>query len=592
VAFISEEQIDQVRSRADIYAIISERLALKRAGRNWKANCPFHQEKTPSLIVSPEKQIFHCFGCGVGGNAIHFLMQFEGWSFVETVQRLAERFGVTLDINKEDNKEYQARKKEKDLFFKINRLVAKHYFTNLQQSSAAEKARRYLEGRGFKSEIIQKFVLGYSSATGREVVSLLEEKKIPLSLGEKLGLVRQRDEGRYYDFFRDRLMFPIFSSEGQVVGFGGRILEEGEPKYINSPDSPIYNKSESVYGLFEAKESLRQTGKAFLVEGNLDCLMMAQEGFSQVVAPLGTAVTPAQVRTISRYADEITVIFDGDEAGEKAAIRALPIFLDFNIPAKQLLLPPHEDPDSFLRTHGAQVMAKKLESAPPLFETVMLRQWQMTEPTSLGKGQFIKKILPSLSRVQGEAQMRLFVRRLSELTGIEEQWVWQELKGGQKEVVTQTSSPVAPRGEMSAPPMERRLIEIALNAKQDISAPLFRDLCEEDFSDEGLRKVWQTVMEIYQRQGVILLSSVLEALDEGPYRQWLESASIEWDEGGDQSKIVEDCLTYIRRRRVKEKMKALKMRLARAEQEHDQEVVTQLIREQDVLIKQMSHYSS
>jgi DNA primase len=591
VALISEDQIDQIRTRADIYQIISERMTLKRAGRNWKSPCPFHQEKTPSFVVSPEKQIFHCFGCGAGGNVFHFLMRFEGWSFVEAVRHLADRLAISLEINEEEDKKYHTRKKEKDILYRVNRLAAKYYFAQIKDASLGDKARRYLEKRGLNQETAQKYVLGYASASGRDLVSHFEEKKIHLELGEKLGLLRKNPEGRTYDFFRDRLMFPIFSPQGQVLGFSSRTLKEGEdsgPKYLNSPDSPVYNKSETAYGLYEAREAMRTSGQVFMVEGNLDCLMMAQKGFENVVAPLGTAVTSGQIRLLSRYVDEFIVLFDGDQAGTKAAIRALPLFLDLNVSAKQLTLPAGEDPDSFLQDEaGPQKLSDKAKTAPPLMEAVMMHLWDEADHSTQGKAQFIQQVLPYLRQVTGESQRGLYIRKLADFAGAEEAWIWKELKETSSPAVSQRSQAVKP---LQASPMEKRFIEIVLNSHKEVVAPLVEDLTEQDFDDEGLKQVWNTIKKVYQKDGPLSLSSVLEAIDEGPYRQWLESVAIEWMDLTNESQTVTDCLKHIRKQRVRGQIKTLKTKLARAEQEHDEQTISQLMQEQNFLLKQMASY--
>lgn len=341
----NQEILGDIRDRIPIVSFIGERIPLKKAGRNYKGLCPFHQEKTPSFMASDEKQIFHCFGCGEGGDIFKFLMKFEGLSFAEAVRQLADRAGVMLpkDAFAKDPDEEMARKKKWCL--RVNQVAAEYFFNALKGPSGGV-ARNYLKSRGILDETWTQLFLGYAEKGWDGLIRHLEEKKVPLELAEELGLLKRKSDSKgYYDFFRDRLMFPIISQRGEVIGFSGRALDANDKeaaKYLNSPDSLIYHKSNCVYGLNAAADAIRKTDQVILVEGNIDLVSLHQAGFKNVVAPLGTALTSGHIRLLSRYSKNVVVIFDGDEAGSKASTRALPLFIEAGLTPRAVAMPDGE----------------------------------------------------------------------------------------------------------------------------------------------------------------------------------------------------------------------------------------------------------
>ena len=296
---ISEEKRTEVRHIADIVEIISERIILKKAGKDLVGLCPFHSEKTPSFTVSPSKQIYHCFGCGAGGDIFSFLMKYEGIGFLEAIQEVAHRYGVDLPTQP-TTPQQKNEISEKQLFFDVNRQVMEFFRSKLLDRSIGEKARAYLEKRGFKSEVIDEFAIGYTPDGWDNLTQFLRKSKIPLSIGEKAGLIIPKNHKGHYDRFRNRIMFPIFDEKLRIIGFGGRVLDDSKPKYLNSPETPIYHKGRSLYGVHASKDKCRETGVVFIVEGYFDLIGLHQHGFKNSVATLGTALTPEHARILKR----------------------------------------------------------------------------------------------------------------------------------------------------------------------------------------------------------------------------------------------------------------------------------------------------
>ena len=349
-----EDVAAQVKEQADIVKIIGECVSLKKSGARFLGLCPFHGEKTPSFTVHPGQQFFYCFGCGESGDVFSFMMKYYNLDFFSALKELARRYQIVLP-EKTRSVEDEERAKKHQRMWAVNKMAADVYRNFLLEAPGAAAARTYLEKRGVSAEIQERFHLGYAPSTETMGWDFLarqfsgEEK----NLAEELGLlVRKEGKSGTYDRFRDRILFPIFDVSGQILGFGGRILGDGQPKYMNSPESAIFNKSRSLLGLYQQKDSLRQQRRAIIVEGNFDLISLVQNGCSNVVAPLGTALTREQVRLLKRFSPEATLLFDGDAAGTKAAVRAVPHFLAEQVAGRVALLPTGHDPDTFIRQEG------------------------------------------------------------------------------------------------------------------------------------------------------------------------------------------------------------------------------------------------
>jgi DNA primase len=403
---IPRDFIDQLIARVDIVDVIDRRVPLKKAGQNYQACCPFHQERSPSFTVSPMKQFYHCFGCGAHGTAISFLMEYGGLSFVDAVRELASDVGLPVP----EEAAQGGRPKAAPQLGEAMETAAAFY---RQQLKASPRAIDYLKRRGLTGAVAARFGLGYAPGLTSALKAAFPDYQGPELV--TAGLVIDGERGRY-DRFRDRIMFPIRNSKGSVIGFGGRILDQGEPKYLNTPETPLFSKGNEIYGLFEARQSIREAGKVVVVEGYMDVVALNQFGIGYAVATLGTATTPVHVRTMLRHADRICFSFDGDKAGRKAAWRALENTLEPMQDGKEvsfLFLPEGEDPDSFVRTQGPQRFEQLLDKhAVPLSE-LMVRELIHEEAidSQEGRARVLKSAQPMLAKLAGAPLLAALIRR-------------------------------------------------------------------------------------------------------------------------------------------------------------------------------------
>lgn len=358
-----ERLFEELKARLDIVDVISDYIELKRAGQNYKGLCPFHSEKTPSFMVNPGKQRFHCFGCGTGGDIIHFVMKYENLSFQETLKLLAKKAGINLRDFKVSGDDEGLREK----LLEIVKEASKVFAGNLAKSKPASM---YLKGRGLTEETIRAFSLGYALKEWHSLTNYLVHKGFPRSLILQSGIASSGDKGSY-DTFRDRILFPICDVQGDIIAFGGRVMDDSQPKYLNSADSPLFKKGETLYALNYAKDSIRKKGYAIVVEGYLDVMMSHQCGFDNTVAPLGTALTPGHLQKLKRFSKKAVLVFDSDEAGKSAAKRSLPLLLEQGFGAKILLLPEKHDPDSFLKKDGSVAYGKLLSESMSVIDFVL-----------------------------------------------------------------------------------------------------------------------------------------------------------------------------------------------------------------------------
>ncbi|MBI2342767.1 MAG: DNA primase [Deltaproteobacteria bacterium] len=358
--------IQELKERLSIVTMIGEIVPLKKAGRNYRGLCPFHQEKTPSFHVHEEKQIFHCFGCGEGGDLIHFFMKRDGRTFREAVEYLAQRAGVELPaVGSEAAEVLQQRRRQEKLLLRVN-VVAAEYFQ--QALMDVERPRIYLESRGYRDAgFFTQHLLGYADDRWDSLVHFFQQRRVPMELAVHVGLIKKRPQKEgHYDFFRDRLIFPIRDSHGAIVAFGGRDLGDGEAdgaKYLNTAESPIFHKGEMLYGFPMAADAMRRADRALVVEGYLDVLALHRVGLEETVAPLGTALTAGHLRQIVRYTKNIWLLFDADAAGQRAAKRVLPLFLPLELVPRMVILPASEDPDSYAAKAGLEALRQLIDGA-------------------------------------------------------------------------------------------------------------------------------------------------------------------------------------------------------------------------------------
>ena len=379
---IPQDFIDDLVQRIDVVEVIGNRIKIKKAGKEYKGLCPFHTEKTPSFTVSQDKGFYHCFGCGAHGTALGFLIDFDRLTFIEAIEELAKMAGVTIPKTKQGHSKSLKNKSLQNLLLQI----MSHYVTNLSKS---KKAINYLKTRGIDGKTAKKFSIGFSLDSWDEVLKKFGPSKENIENLYDCGLIIKKDDGGYYDRFRNRIMFPIKNNGGDVLGFGGRIIDEGEPKYLNSPETQLFKKGELLYGLFESKESLRSFNHAIFVEGYTDVISLTQNGFQNSLATLGTATTDAHIKKAFRFVDKITFCFDGDNAGRKAAWKACEICLQnirINKEARFLILPKNQDPDETIKSSGPEFFENLLKNATTLsdfFIETIKKKFDTSRPSGI-----------------------------------------------------------------------------------------------------------------------------------------------------------------------------------------------------------------
>lgn len=425
---ISQRFIDDLLARTDIAELVAERVTLKKAGRNLSGLCPFHDEKSPSFTVSREKQFYHCFGCGAHGNALRFLMEYDRLRFPEAVEQLAARLGV--EVEREDDQlsphqREQAQVRERKREEGANLLeLASDWFRHRLGAPEAEHARRYLDGRGLDASIIDAFAIGFAPESWDALKHHLAEHGVSEAVQAEYGLLVQHEKtGRTYDRFRDRVIFPIRDWKGRTLGFGGRVLGDAKPKYLNSPETPVFHKGRELYGLFEARRGGARLERLVVVEGYMDVVALAQHGISNAVATLGTAATEDHLKRLYRLVDEVVFCFDGDDAGRRAARRALEVALPVMIDGRQarfLFLPEREDPDSLVRSEGREAFEARIECASPLSEFLFDQAREGLDLKRVeGRERFVSRVLERL-RLLPEGLLRsLLMRELANRSGVE-----------------------------------------------------------------------------------------------------------------------------------------------------------------------------
>jgi DNA primase len=578
--FIPDEVIEEIRQRADIIEVISDYVALKKAGTNYKGLCPFHQEKTPSFTVSQEKQLFHCFGCGLGGNIFTFLMKYEQVAFAEAARALAQRYGVRIPEVKAT-----AQDQRKENLRQINAVALDFYVRVLKEEKEGKVARGYLEHRGIERAIWEEYGIGYAPARWDALVTHLKKKGVNVKEAEALGLIIPK-KGGWYDRFRDRIIFPIFDLRDRVIGFGGRILNDGqEPKYLNSPDSPLYKKGTGFYGLNVARKSIQKAGgKVCIVEGYFDLLSMAQKGVKNVVATLGTALTPEQARLVRRFGKEFFLLFDPDEAGAKAALRGVEIFMQEETFATVIPLPDGLDPDGYFQKGGdAQALWSK---AIPGVEYTMERLMAGYDLGAIeGRAQAVRAVLPFLIRIKDGVSRDLYLKRLAEKTGVGEAEIRDvalTLHKGHKEGVEQKSIIGI---NASA---EKKLVQMMVQHPTLIPLVIKEGVLE-DLESQALRSIGALVIHTFQRHGDLSLDRIAPQLEERGVSETAFALAFQEEEleEGMAERIMVDCLRKIKMKTLKRQLEGIKKRIKEAEAQGDEALLNSLFLSMNALSPQI-----
>ena len=519
---IPQTFVDDILTRTDVVDIIDSRVPLKKAGHEYKACCPFHDEKTPSFTVSPNKQFYHCFGCGAHGTSIGFLMEFDHMEFIEAIEHLAARLG--LDVPREGDDEPAGNQGKTADILTVLQQSTDYYQRQLRHHATADEAVDYLKQRGLTGEIAARFGLGYAPAGWNNLLDHLGRNKHQQGLLLKAGLITQKSEDRHYDRFRNRIVFPIEDHRGRVVGFGGRAIGTDEPKYLNSPETPVFHKGSEMYGLYRARGAIKDAGKAVVVEGYMDVVALSQFGVGYAAATLGTATTRTQLERVFRHTDEIIFCFDGDRAGREAAWRALETALPCLQEGRQisfLFLPQDEDPDSIVRAEGKEGFEARLAEAMPLPEYLLQQLGTQADLSRLdGRARFVELARPMLKKIPQGAFQELMLSRIAQLARMD------------REALDRTL-PVdnAGRKKPAPPPVDsvrKSLVRLALSLliQKPILAGDVEDVSELETLDLPGISLLVEVIRLAQRNPELNSASILERYRGTEHHKHLEKLAV------------------------------------------------------------------
>ncbi|MFA5286917.1 MAG: DNA primase [Candidatus Omnitrophota bacterium] len=579
---IPENILDDILTRINIVEIISGYIPLKRAGRNFKACCPFHHEKTASFVVSPERQIYNCFGCGESGNAFKFLMRYERMDFPEAVEALARKVGVILPQSEPIDSKAQGLVTE---LFKINELAAQFYCANLD-SSYGVGPKDYLLKRGILPETIKALKIGFALDKWDSLINHLRGKGFSLDILEKAGLVVSRDAGGYYDRFRNRIVFPVFDIKGRVLGFGARVLDNSLPKYINSPETLVYTKGRNLYGLNLAKESIRENDFVGVVEGYMDFILPYQEGVKSIVASQGTALTIEQIRLLKRYTNNVVMIYDPDSAGELAALRSLDIFIEEEVNVKIVSLPKGFDPDSFVRKNGIEGFRKEIENAANLFDyklSVLKSRYDIKDIAN--KAKVSAFMFETINKFKNAILRAEYLKKLSFELNVNEEALLEESKKGSKDkfrAAPQVNNKMKP---LNISPTEKLLMSLMLEESSLINR-IKDNFDPQDFKDERISRIVSVMFSLLEQGKEVKPQSLVNYLgDDISYlicgSEFLpEDMSLEHKE-----RLVDDCLKRLKKDKAKVKREKLHEEIKVAQQSGEEGTLNRLIEEFHSLIK-------
>ena len=577
---IADDKIDEVRNANDIVEVISGYVQLKKRGKNYLGLCPFHTEKTPSFTVSAEKQMYHCFGCSKGGNIFTFLMEMDKISFVEAVRSLASKAGIIIP---EENMPATEEQPEFENYYAVCRFAGMHFFRNLTESEEGKEALSYFYKRGFTDETIRTFGLGYSLNSWEAFVLKAQTEGFKVEDIAKVGLARMRDDGSLYDYFRGRAMFPIFSIQGRVIGFGARKIREDDAiagKYINSPESPLYDKSRVLYGLFHSKDFIRQEDNALMVEGYADLISLYQAGIQNVVASSGTALTEAQLKLIGRYSKNLTLVYDADSAGSSATVRGIDLALEHDLNVRIVELPEGEDPDSFVLKHGGIEFRERLTNAVSFID-FKAKQFQRSGAftTTEGKTQAVRSLVQSIAKMKDELKRNFYVKDVAEKYEVYESLLYRELERALAQEKRTTRADSIPKStfvqrqseadrpltlEMKPiPPEEHDILKLILEGDSEVIHYLLTNISLVQFSDERMRRLAQFVLDLYDERGTIDATAIINEVQESESKNLISDLVLShyelsrgWQEmekeidEADPMRIAKDAVVTIHRKNI------------------------------------------
>ncbi len=570
-----DDTVSRIRDAADIVEVVSARVALRRAGRNFVGLCPFHAEKTPSFSVNPARRSFHCFGCGEGGDVFDFLMKTENLSFPEALAILGERCGIKVE--RYSPAAGRSARSEREAVLAANREAAAFFAARLAGPEGAA-ARAYLARRKIGGRAVEAFGLGYAPPGWHNVDMHLRARGVSAEIMEKAGLTSKNESGKTYDRFRDRLMFPIRDQRGEVLGFGGRTLTDDTPKYLNSPQSPVYDKKRVLYGIREAATAIRSEGAVFVVEGYVDVISLWEAGVENVAATCGTALSPEHARLLKNLAGRVVLVFDADKAGVAAAVRSLPIFTAERAEARVLSLSAGHDPDTFVHAHGPEAFRGLAEKSVDLVRFIMDESIARNGLSVTGRTRVVEELKAPLAAISDPVARSLYVRGLAQAIGVDEIAVLSHVReAAGPPNPREAAAPAAPPAGGSGNPLERRIIETMLVSTEfleEIRCSAFL----EDFESETLKTIGLELLKLGPEAARADLMSLFERAEDRCLVAGLFAQSVPADPAG-----CRQLLTQFETVRLRRRQRELTLALAKASEAGDEEALACLLSEKSRL---------
>ena len=590
MARYSDEIIDEIRQSNDIVDVISQYVRLKRSGRNYFGLCPFHNEKSPSFSVSPDKQIFHCFGCGVGGNVFTFLMKIEGISFIEAIQNLAERANIVLP--KLENNEESGKEELKAKVYKVNEFAAEYYHKNLYLPTA-KIAQEYVKKRKLSNETLKSFRIGFSGKFDELYKELKKQGFAETEILES-GLVNKSDRGQYIDRYRNRLMFPICDVRGRVIAFGGRVLDDSKPKYINSPENVVYSKGRHLFGLNVAKKGQGMLKKLLIVEGYMDVISLHQRGITNVVAPLGTALTQQQGWLLRKNAEQIILSFDSDEAGLNAKIRALEILQNMGCDLRVLNMEGAKDPDEYIVKFGNARFTNLIEKALSVVEfKVKLLKDKLNLENINDKIKFLNEIAKIISKIDNNMEREVYIDKISKEYDISKEAIYSEVnkltysKKSDEKVLEKKKPVLVHKNENivqiseAVKRRENTILSILLTENINFFEVIKQNMKPEDFKDELNKKIAKKLYEELEK-GNSNINAILDEMTEEEQNHITEIMAMDY-EIEDMEKAIDDIMqSYEKEKLNQRKLEIIELLEKQTEEEQKKSLEKEL---NDIIIK-------
>jgi len=577
---IPRELLHEIRTRTSLVEVIGRYVSLQKRGRSYLGLCPFHGEKSPSFHVDESKQMFYCFGCQTGGDIFKFLTLIENESFAVVVKELADKCGVQLP-EREITPEEKRVLDEREVLYQLYEVAASFYERGLM-SSTATRAQEYVRGRQLPPETIQAFRLGYAPEGWHNLFDHLNRHRHPLRLAEKAGLITPGQSGAYYDRFRDRIIFPIRNVSGKVIAFGGRVLDGGEPKYLNSPENPLFNKSQALYGIDLARRAIGQEDCVVVVEGYFDTLALAAAGIHNVVASCGTSLTRGHLAILKRYTRKVVLVYDGDKAGQSAAERSLPLFLEEELWPLFIPLPHGKDPDDVIKAEGGDGFRQRIQRAIPLFDHVVMRHARGAQVSAQEREVALETLAPLFARLSpekldfyasfiaqhfgmGDHVSRDYLRRAQQTAQTQRL----ERPGTASEVGTSLRPPVRRPSVILLPAHEELLVHWMLQSPEEI-VPSARDAAILDWmTHEGLKRVVGEALEMFAAQGTVDAALLIGRVTDPSLQTRLTELCVRGLELGDRSRdqALVQALLGIKEKNINHLLRHLQGEIARLERE-------------------------